>query len=151
MPGGTPSPVFARRIEKAAALYHAGDVDRILASGGLRTAPPSEAEVARAALLKAGVPEAHILMDRHARSTYENISGAREMLPNGTKTRIVTDFYHLPRALLVAKQVGLPARGAAAPIRENSIFGTFKAIMWEIAATIWYLFRPKTYPKGHKK
>lgn len=63
-----------------------------------------------AAILRdAGVPEAAIALEDRSTSTYENVAFAREML-TAREVVIVTDPYHAPRAIVIARAMGLMAR-----------------------------------------
>lgn len=112
---GAPSAAMLRRTAHAAALWHAGAVARIVASGGAVRHPVPEAQVMRALLLAAGVPDAAILPEGRSRNTAQNIALSRPLLPPGAPVVIVTDRYHLPRALLIARAHGLAATGVAVP------------------------------------
>lgn len=140
--GGAPSPTLRRRAETAARLYRAGKVAGIVASGGLGRHPPSEAEAIAGLLTAAGVPEAAILREDRARTTLDNLRFSRDLLPPGTPVVIVTDAWHLPRARLVARRLGLSATGAAPPLRGARVIPTLRAVLREAAALVFYLLRP---------
>ena len=141
-PGGTATPTLRRRAEKAAQLYHAGAVGRIVASGGTGRNPPAEAEVARDILLDLGVPPGAILTESRSRNTLENIAFSRDLLPPGTSLVLVSDAWHLPRARLVARRLGLTATGARAAMRGTHPLRTGRLILRELAALALYLLRP---------
>ena len=141
-PGGTPSPTLRRRAEKAAALFHMGKVVRIVATGGVGTHPPSEARVIREVLAARGVPESAVILEEQATTTLENLVNARALLPGGTPVVIVSDAWHLPRARLAARRLGMQAGGAAASLRGSHPLGILRAALRELGAFLWYLVRP---------
>lgn len=141
-PGGTPSPTLRRRAEKAAALYRAGRIARIVATGGVGDHPPSEAWVTREVLTALGVPETAVILDEHSTTTLENLVNARALLPEGTPVVIVSDAWHLPRARVTARRLGLRAETAAAALKGTHPLRMLRAALREVGATLWYLIRP---------
>ncbi len=116
LPDGTPSPALARRIALAARLHRAGAAATVIASGGLGAHPPSEARAIRDALAAAGVPPASVVEEDRSRSTYENAAHSIAIMrARGLDSAVIaTDGFHLPRALLTFRLMGMPATGAAA-------------------------------------
>lgn len=141
-----PSPTLRRRTAHAAALYHAGHVTHLVPCGGQGRHPPSEGEAMRALLLEAGVPEAAILPETTSRDTLENVRNALPILAGigAARVVVVSDAPHLPRALMVARRLGLEARGSAP--RGGARSGTqTRMALREIpacAAYLWRLRRP---------
>ena len=87
-PGGAPSPTLIRRAATAAALWHAGAVGGIVATGGVGRHPPSEAELIRLLLAERGVPERAVLIEDRSHTTLENLANARALLPPGARAII---------------------------------------------------------------
>jgi len=141
-PGGTASRALRRRAEKAADLYAAGVVCKIVGSGGIGRHPPSEARVIRAILLDHGVPEADILLEEESRNTLDNIRFSAKLLPAETNLMLISDAWHLPRARLVARRLGLNASTAHPSLRGAQPLRVAKSIAREIAAFLVYLIRP---------
>jgi uncharacterized SAM-binding protein YcdF (DUF218 family) len=100
--GCRPGPGLDRRVDGAVALWRAGLASRIVVSGR------GEAEAGVARALRAGVPAAALLAEPHARNTRENIQLSRSLLAESTFW-IVSDDWHLPRACLIARRLGLLA------------------------------------------
>jgi SanA protein len=101
---------FQRRMEAAAELYHAGKVSQLLLSGDHSSADYNEPADMRDALLAKGVPESAMTLDSAGMRTLDSVVRAREIF--GLKScLIVTDDFHLPRAVFLANHFGLPATG----------------------------------------
>lgn len=117
---GEPSPIFKARLTTAADLFRNGVVSLIVVSGGATSdGEVSEAEGGAAYLQRLGVPTDRILREREARSTRENLVFGAQVLRNAGAGRwlVVSDRYHLRRAELLAREVGVPFACVAAPDR----------------------------------
>jgi uncharacterized SAM-binding protein YcdF (DUF218 family) len=114
--GCPPGPAFLRRLEAAAGLFHAGHARFIVVSGR------NEAAWGAAQLRSCGVPESALRLEDAARNTWENLQLSRPLLGDGP-FHLVTDRWHLPRATVVARSLGLEARpvGAASPWRARTV------------------------------
>ena len=90
--------------------------------GGIGRHGPAEAEVIAALLRAEGVPEGVIRLEPASRTTRENLRLALPVFRalGGDQAVIVTDAWHAPRALLIARQEGLPAVAAPIPWRAQS-------------------------------
>lgn len=111
--GGQASPSLRRRAEAGARLWLEGHVRAIVACGGKGRHPPSEAEVIGAICVAMGVPDAAVLREDRSATTEENLRFALPFLRRlgADRVVIVTDRFHVPRALLVARRLGLSATG----------------------------------------
>ena len=137
-----PSPTLRRRTQRAAQLYHGGDVGHLIACGGLGKHPPSEAAVMRDLLIKDGVPAGAITLEDQSTTTGENIALALPML-NTLDVVIVTDWYHGPRARLVARRHGLRVQSVAPPLKGARPVAQLRAMLREIPAYVVYALRIK--------
>jgi SanA protein len=108
--GGNPNPFFVRRMDAAASLYKAGKVRKLLVSGDNGRVQYDEPAAMRAALLARGVPEQDIVVDDAGFRTLDSIVRAREIF-GVTRCTIVTDDFHLPRALYIASERHVDAVG----------------------------------------
>jgi uncharacterized SAM-binding protein YcdF (DUF218 family) len=129
-------------MRHAISLYDAGLANQLILSGGMGRYPPEEAEVMRSVAAGAGVPEESLLLDSESRSTIESIRRAHSVMrDNGWTTAIVvSDPFHIFRALLMARDEGLTAFGSPA---ENSPTHTIPRqrhfyTLREIVAVLWY-------------
>lgn len=123
---GRPSDVLGDRLETARALYAQGRAPRILVSGDRSGPGYDEPGVMRAWLIEAGVPEGAIETDPGGFDTYRSIVRARE-IHGLSRVLVVTQRFHLSRALYVARKSGLEADGVAADRRVYRAAGWFAA------------------------
>lgn len=107
---GALSAVFLDRANAAAALYRAGTVRKILVSGDNSTLEHNEVDPARKYLLSQGIPEADIYLDHAGFDTYSTMYRAREIF-GVTSAVVATQSFHLPRALFIARSLGIDAVG----------------------------------------
>ncbi|WP_418791942.1 SanA/YdcF family protein [Phosphitispora sp. TUW77] len=111
------SPVLADRLDTGIELYTEGKVKKLLLTGDHGQASYDEVNNMRLYALEQGVPETDIFMDHAGFSTYESMYRARDIF-QVKKAIIVTQDFHLPRALYVAQALGLHASGVSADKRE---------------------------------
>ncbi|WP_259919482.1 YdcF family protein [Jannaschia sp. M317] len=130
---GTPSPSLALRVDHAVALYRAGRVGAICVAGGVGRHGPAEGTVGRARARAAGVPDADLIVEVASRNTAQNIANARSLLA-GRPVVIVSHRWHLPRAWLAARLLGLTVT-ASGPRGQLSWPRAALAILREAAAT----------------
>lgn len=133
-----PSPTLVRRTRKGADLFLSGQVDQIVVSGGLGKHPPSEAEAMAALLLAWGIPELAIVLEDRSANTGENIRFAKTLIP-GRNVIIVTDWYHGPRARLIARREGLKAQVAMVSFKGAKVWPQIKGALREGPAYLAYL------------
>lgn len=105
-PDGTPGPALVRRVAHAADLHRQGRVGRLLLSGGHAAAGCTEAEAMRRLAVAMGVPEAALLVEPHARNTFENALFSMALLDPGECVVLVSDAWHLPRARFAFRRLG---------------------------------------------
>jgi len=114
---GSPSPVLRDRVTTAAELYFNKKVEKLLMSGDNRTIYHNEPEAMRQYALSLRVPDMDIVMDYAGRRTYDTCYRARSIF--GVQDAIlVTQAFHLPRAIYTCNQLGLPSIGVPADQRE---------------------------------
>lgn len=107
---GALSAVFLDRANAAAVLYQAGKAQKILVSGDNSTLEHNEVDPARKYLVSRGIPEADIYLDHAGFDTYSTMYRAHEIF-GVTSAIIATQTFHLPRALFIARAVGIDAVG----------------------------------------
>lgn len=119
---GQPSDMLADRLKTGIALYQAGVAPKILLSGDHEHEDYDEISVMKRVCLEAGVPEEAILCDRYGLSTYDSLVRAKVQYGLSSAV-IVTQTYHLYRALYIANKTGLAAVGVDADIRTYRLQG----------------------------
>lgn len=115
-PDGTPSDVMKDRVEAAVELYRAGRVRKVLFSGDNRFIDYNEPGTMRRYALSLGLPDEAIVLDYAGRRTYDTCYRARDIF-QVRDVVLVTQRYHLPRALYTCEKLGLNAVGYAADRR----------------------------------
>jgi SanA protein len=127
------NPFFENRMDAAATLFRAGKVRHLLVSGDNGRREYDEPTAMRSALVARGIPEHVITLDYAGFRTLDSIVRAHAVFGQ-TKLTIVSDDFHLPRALFLAKAAGLDAIGVASQRVPNQ--WSRKTRAREIAARI---------------
>lgn len=109
-PDGTPSPYLKGRLDTAKRLYDAGKVQAILVSGDNGDDHYNEPDGMRRYLIRKGVPASQVIADYAGFDTYDSCVRAKRIF-GVDELIVVTQGYHLPRALTTCRLVGLTARG----------------------------------------
>lgn len=110
---GGPSLVLSDRVDTAAQLYWAGKVQWLLLSGDNRFENYNEPKAMRDYALSLGLPDEALVLDYAGRRTYDTCLRAVEIF-GVRQALLVTQHYHLDRALLTCEGVGLEVKGVAA-------------------------------------
>lgn len=114
---GLPSERLERRLIRALDLYNQGTANHLFVSGGVGKEGFDEALIMKQYLVAHGVPEEAITQDSEGvdtRATARNFAVAG----GGRGAIVVTDYFHISRAKLALRNVGLPTRFSAhAPFR----------------------------------
>lgn len=110
---GSPSGVLEDRLDTGISAYQAGVSYRLLMSGDHGQDDYDEVNAMKDYALEQGIPSENIFMDHAGFSTYESVYRARDIFQVKT-VLIVTQEYHLYRALYIARALGLDAYGVAA-------------------------------------
>lgn len=130
---GYPTAMLYDRVAAAAALYKQGKVRMLLMSGDARYTNYDEPAAMRRAALQLGVPDGAIQLDPAGRSTYDTCYRATHVY-GITAATLVTQAFHLDRALMLCRGFGIDAAGLAADQRP------YRAIWWnharEVPATL---------------
>lgn len=108
----TPSAILNDRLKRAIELYDLGAAPKIIMSGDHGQVEYDEVNVMKQVAIDAGVPSEDIFMDHAGFSTYETIYRAKEIF-GADKIIIVTQEYHLYRALYIADKLGVEAFGVS--------------------------------------
>lgn len=107
---GSPSPYLAGRLDVAAALVGGGRARVVLVSGDNRFASYDEPTAMGDYLVAKGVPADRVVRDFAGRDTYDSCVRARRIF-GVERVLVVSQGYHLPRAVAICRSVGLDAEG----------------------------------------
>jgi len=125
---GTPTPILRDRVETAASLYLSGKVEKLLMSGDGQMEGYNEPEAMRQFALSLGVPNEAIFLDFAGSRTYDTCYRAKAVF--GVKSALlVTQKFHLPRALFLCNALGLNALGVEANIHR---FWRGSTLVWNV-------------------
>lgn len=116
---GRPSDMLTDRLRRGVELYKAGAAPKLLMSGDHGRTNYDEVNTMKQYAMDEGIPSQDVFMDHAGFSTYESMYRARDIF-QAKKILIVTQEYHLYRALYVANALGLDAYGVSADYRNYS-------------------------------
>lgn len=133
-PNGKMSPMLADRVRQADALWKAGKVDRILVSGDHHAWAYDEPDTMRKALVADGVPPRVIFEDHAGFDTWASMVRAHSIFGVHSAV-VVTQGFHMPRALYLAHAAGIDATGLTADLHPYGIQGT-KSDVREVLARV---------------
>jgi vancomycin permeability regulator SanA len=149
-----PGPAIVRRVGKAAALYHEGNVQTLILSGGTGKGSgvsESEASVMRAYAMELGVDPMDIILESASHSTWENLLFARPLTEQCKKVIGISDQFHLARIELLSWRQGwgeldtIPAEERPPAISER------RSLVREVFAMLYYAFYLDTIFPGLQK
>ncbi|SKC65863.1 SanA/YdcF family protein [Maledivibacter halophilus] len=112
-----PSHMLEDRLLQGIELYNNGASDRLLMSGDHGRKEYDEVNVMKEFAIKNGIPSKHIFMDHAGFSTYESLYRGRDVF-GAQNIIIVTQRYHLYRALYIAEKLGIKAYGVSSDPRQ---------------------------------
>ena len=142
--GDTPSKMLQDRLDVAISLYEQGVAPKLLLSGDNGQVYYNEVVVMQKYVLDAGVPAEDVFLDYAGFSTYESMYRARDVFLVETAV-VVTQKYHLYRALQIGKALGLSVQGVASD--QKSYAGQEYRDLREVAARIKDVFQSILQPK----
>lgn len=132
---GTATPVLVDRVTTAANLYLSGKVEKLLMSGDNRFVDYNEPAVMRKLALSLGVPDGAIVLDYAGRRTYDTCYRAKAIF-GVNEAILVTQAFHLPRAIYLCNHLGLDSVGVNANLR---VYPKSSMLYWnarELLATV---------------
>jgi SanA protein len=132
---GTPTNVLRDRIATAAELFFSGKVQKILMSGDNRFIDYNEPGAMKEYALSLGVPESAIVLDYAGRRTYDTCFRAQAIF-GVQKAILVTQGFHMPRALYTCNVLGLNAIGVLSDQRNYRLRSLFYWNLRELPATV---------------
>ena len=125
---GRPSPALADRLATAVELYRRGHVTKLLLTGDNRYVSYNEPEAMRRRALELGVPDEDLVLDYAGRRTYDSCYRARAIF-GLDRAVVVTQAFHLDRALYLCDSFGIEAIGVAADRRS---YGRDSTSWWSL-------------------
>lgn len=143
--GNKPRPMLEDRILTGIELYNNGVAKKIIMSGDHGQEDYDEVNVMKSYAIDEGINSSDIFMDHAGFSTYDSIYRLKEIF-EVDKVVIVTQEYHLYRALYIAKELEIEAYGVSANLRDYP--GQFKREVREILARdkdlVKVIFKPSS-------
>lgn len=131
---GELSPVLRERADRAVDLYRAGKIKKVLVTGDNSTLSHNEVNPVGNYLAAAGIPKPDIFLDHAGFDTYSSMYRARDVFRVRSIT-VVTQDFHLPRSIYVARRLGIEAYGVPAGEGMSrffnyarEVFATMKAL-----------------------
>lgn len=132
---GILSPVLAERANKAVELYQQGKVKKILVTGDNGTVAHNEVDPTGRYLNSLGIPKEDIFLDHAGFDTYSSMYRARDVF-GVSSVIVVSQEFHLPRAIYIARKLGLEAYGTPANQQGHMLVNYVR----EVPATVKALY-----------
>lgn len=134
-----PTKVLKDRLDKTIQLYEQGQLDHIILSGG-EARMSNESIIMRNYLVNKGIPEDILSVDEGGVSTYDTLQRAQSSF-NVQQAVLITQRFHLPRALASAEMLGMDVIGIPADTQKFR----FNSLLWwnfrELFAWVWTLIK----------
>ncbi len=132
---GTPSDALSDRVKTGVELYNAGKVSKLLMSGDDGRFHVNEVETMRRLAVEAGVTSTDVLVDGQGYRTYESCKRATQVFQI-KKAIIITQRFHLARALYLCRAFGMDVQGVSADKQsyQRIIFFTLRDLASSLKA-----------------
>lgn len=151
--GDKPSPMLRDRVETAVALYKSGVSKKLLMSGDHGRVEHDEVNAMKDLAISLGVPGRDVFMDHAGFSTYDSMYRAKYIF-GAEKVLIVTQEYHLYRAIYIASHLGLDADGVDGQIVAyddyTNLYNTVREILARNKDFLKVIVRPKSKYTGER-
>ena len=140
---GNPSPILEERISKAEIIYNSHLANKILVTGN-SVSPKiyDETSAIKLKLLRDGIPKEDIIIDSLGIDTYASIYRAKNTY-NVNSMIIASQSFHLPRAIFIAKSLGINAYGIKSDQSNTQIRNYFREIVAVPKAVLNVIFYRK--------
>ncbi len=142
---GKPTSYLRERVETAVQLYKAKKVDKLLMTGDNTRVGYNEPKAMDTLAMQLGVPGKDIVLDYGGRDTYDSCHRARVIF-KVTSGTVVTQGYHLPRAVMTCRGLGINAIGVAASHQGRDFTASY--IMREWLSTDKAVYELMTKPNS---
>ena len=140
--GTQPSPMLQERLDFGNEVYFTGCTDRILMTGDHAREEYDEVNIMKDCAIEAGVPADNVFMDHAGLSTYESMYRARDVF-QVEKMVIVTQKYHLYRAVYDARKLGIDAYGVAADKMQYGFYNNMREWLARVKDFIYCIVQPE--------
>ena len=134
---GQPGAILEDRVAKAITLYQDGKIGKIVMSGDNSTANHNEVQAMKNYALDQGLFEDAIIMDHAGIDTFNSCKRYAELV-GSKKVVLITQKYHLPRALYICNELGLDATGIIAESKSSKIKLKYKAREFFASFKAWF-------------
>ena len=148
---GTPTDMLADRIKVGIRAYESGVSDRLLMSGDHSRKDYDEVNTMKAIAVENGIPADNVFCDHAGFSTYESMYRAADIF-GADKIVIVTQSYHLPRAIYDAQKLGIEAYGISADERTymGQMYRDVRELLARAKDFVWCIVQPEPTFRGEK-
>ena len=149
MKDGALSPIFIDRVDMAIKLYEAKKVSKILVSGDNSTVIHNEVNPVRLYLISKGIPDQDIFLDHAGFDTYSTMYRAKSIF-GVSSMLITTQSFHLPRAVFIARELGIKAYGVNADVGHILFRNYVREMLADEKAVLDLMFNRKPKYLGDK-
>ena len=141
---GRPSDMLHDRLTRGVELYDLGAAPKLLMSGDHGREEYDEVAAMKQFAIDAGIPSEDVFMDHAGFSTYESIYRAKEIF-QADKILIVTQEYHLYRAIYIADQLGVEAYGVSSDYHTyvGQFMRDFREMLARVKDCATCIFKPE--------
>lgn len=141
---GRPSDMLFDRLTRGVELYDMGAAPKLLMSGDHGREEYDEVAAMKQFAIDEGIPSEDVFMDHAGFSTYESIYRAKETF-QADKILIVTQEYHLYRALYIANQLGVEAYGVSSDYHTyvGQFMRDFREMLARVKDCATCIFKPE--------
>lgn len=141
---GSPSDMLHDRLKRGVALFEAGASPKLLMSGDHGRVGYDEVDAMKTFAVEAGIASEDVFMDHAGFSTYESMYRAKEIF-QAKKIIIVSQEYHLYRAIYIAEQLGMEAYGVSANYRNyrNQSAMDTREVLARVKDAVTCVFKPE--------
>lgn len=143
---GSPTPMLNDRLITATKAYEGGKSTTVFVTGDSEYEGYRETDTMKAVLVQNGVPDENIVCDGYGLSTYESMWRAKNVY-GYKRVLVVTQVYHLHRALYIAEKMGLDADGLDASLQGYAKQPIYSAREWIARVKDFYYSMKMPYPK----
>ncbi len=141
---GQPSHMLQDRLDTAIQLYRSGSAPKLLMSGDHGSEDYDEVNAMKDYAVSQGIPSEDVFMDHAGFSTYESMYRAKTIF-GCRKVIVVTQQYHLYRALYNARAMGMEAYGVSSSLRSyaRQPYFDLREAAARVKDTLWCILKPE--------